>query len=99
MSEVNVQSLSDNNATVAQVRVYLPGSVEVAVTGSAKKHPKDPSVRAVGEALALSRAFAAAAAELEEYAMETNAEHIRGQIEEKRLDRIMEVLFKDGIDA
>ncbi len=75
MSNVEVSTLASQDASVARVEVQV-GHVQFAATGSAKKHPNDPSVVSVGETLALARAFQRIAADLEVYALETNASHI-----------------------
>jgi len=95
MSHVEVFDLVSEDASVAKVEVYLDGhTFSTSAVGSAKKHPSDPPVHAVGEALALSRALREVAEELERYATETNANHIRAVAEEEKLDRIMRALYE-----
>lgn len=93
MSHVDVNTLVSEDAAVAQVEVYLDGhTFTTKSVGSAKKHPTDPAVHAVGEALALSRALREVSDKLETYALDTNAEHIRQRDADKSMRRLLEVL-------
>ncbi|MGA4541308.1 dsRBD fold-containing protein [Uniformispora flossi] len=60
--------LADRNATVAEVTLHRGGyfGETIRVTGSSKRAPGDPHNPALGEALALSRAYAALAEKLAE---------------------------------
>lgn len=96
MAHVEVQSLVSDVAAVAQVEVYLDGHTFTAsATGSAKKHPNDPAVHSVGEALSLARALRQVSEELEAYATDTSERNLAMSVEEKKLDRIMKKLFGD----
>lgn len=67
MAKVKVNTLVGNNASVANVKVDV-GSFSGSFTAESKKHPKDEPLASVGEALALSRALAKVAADLEQWA-------------------------------
>lgn len=93
MSHVDVTSIVGEEAAVAQVEVFLDGhTFSVDAVGSAKKHPNDPSVHSVGEALALSRAFTQVAARLEAYALDTSAQHIKAEKDDKMMRQILSKL-------
>lgn len=93
MSHVEVNSIVGEEAAVAKVEVYLDGHTFTAnAVGTAKKHPNDPAVHAVGEALALSRALAEASVRLEEYAMQTNASHIEAAKRDADMKRFLSEL-------
>lgn len=65
MSAVETNVIVGADAAVAQVSVDLVGYDRRTYTGTSKKHPKDQSIRSVGEALALARALRKAAEDLE----------------------------------
>lgn len=95
MAKVEVTTIVDNDASAARIDVEILGSNELFwATGSAKKHPKDPSVVVVGEALALSRAFREIADELEDYAMDTNSKHL----ENLRMEKVLASLHNQGFN-
>lgn len=65
MTTVETNVIVGQDAAVAQVSLDLVGYDRRVYTGTSKKHPKDPSIRSVGEALALARALRKAAEDLE----------------------------------
>lgn len=85
MASIEYDVLSADDAAVARVVVHI-GQVDFKATASSKKHPSDPVVVAVGEALALSRAFDKVADDLVAYAMATNEQHINMREAIKLLD-------------
>jgi hypothetical protein len=68
---VNLTVLLDGNASVAEARGGTFSNIgELSATGSAKKHPKDPSDNEVGFNLAVARALRALADQYEKRAEE-----------------------------
>jgi hypothetical protein len=66
-TEVEVEVLTDRNATVAQVSLpWDADGTEIVATGSSKREKGDPYVEELGVSLALERAFRNLARELEQ---------------------------------
>ena len=67
MAKVEISTIVDNDAAVAQVTVKV-GNRKMIHTGSSKRHPKDRVDKTTGEALAVARALAKAQADIQTYA-------------------------------
>lgn len=62
---IETESIVGSDAAVARVSVSIPGFDKRTYVGTSKKHPKDASNHTIGEQLAVARALAKAAEDLE----------------------------------
>lgn len=62
---ITTDSIVGSDAAVAKVTVEIPGHDKRTYVGTSKKHPKDAPNHTIGEQLAISRALAKAAEDLE----------------------------------
>lgn len=95
MAKVKVNTLVGNNASVANVKVDV-GSFSGSFTAESKKHPKDEPLASVGEALALSRALAKVAADLEQWAnSEVSRQAHRQFVQDTHANSLKRALYTD----